>query len=103
MGLWRTFSRFMDQVGEKFDDLLGIGGLDTFELVQSIENEFEVVLADSDLEEMSTVGDLHAWLTERTVISRDGVWDRITPHVADFFGVSQDELSPETTWKELGA
>ena len=103
MGLCRTFFRFRDEVGEKFDGLLGIGGLDTIELVQYIENEFEVVLADSDLKEMSTVGDLHAWLTEQTVTSRDEVWDRITPHVADFFGVSRDELSPETTWKELGA
>lgn len=53
-----------DNVTEEssFKDDLGIDSLDLFELVMAMEEEFGVEIPSEDLENMSTVGDVIAYL-----------------------------------------
>lgn len=53
-----------DNVTEEssFKDDLGIDSLDLFELVMAMEEEFSVEIPSEDLENMSTVGDVIAYL-----------------------------------------
>ncbi len=55
-----------DQITEQTDIIedLGADSLDVVELVMSLEEEFEIVIADESIQEFHTVGDVVAFLEE---------------------------------------
>ena len=46
-------------------DDLGADSLDVVELVMALEEAFDIVVPDEDVESMQTIGDVEAYLTER--------------------------------------
>jgi len=62
------------QLGVEFDEVfrearilddLGADSLDVVELVMALEEAFDIVVPDEDVEGMQTVGDVEAYLTGR--------------------------------------
>ncbi len=45
-----------------FKEDLGVDSLDLFELVMALEEEFDMEIPSEDLEELSTVGDVAAYI-----------------------------------------
>jgi acyl carrier protein len=50
----------------KFIDDLGADSLDIVELLMALEDEYEIQVPDEDAEGMQTVGDIVAYIEERT-------------------------------------
>ena len=51
----------------KFMDDLGADSLDLFELVMALEEEYDVEIPSEDLERLTTVGEVIAYLKEKGV------------------------------------
>ncbi len=51
----------------RFKEDLEADSLDLFELVMSVEEEFEVEMPSEDLEKLTSVGDIIKYLTEKGV------------------------------------
>ena len=51
----------------KFKDDLGADALDLFELVMALEDEYSVEIPAEDLEKLTTVGEVMAYLKEKGV------------------------------------
>ena len=51
----------------KFKDDLGADSLDLFELVMALEDEYSVEIPAEDLEKLTTVGEVMAYLKEKGV------------------------------------
>lgn len=47
-----------------FKEDLGVDSLDLFELVMALEEEFDLEIPSEDLEQLSTVGDVVAYIEE---------------------------------------
>ena len=47
-------------------------GLDTVELVMSVEEAFEIQIDDQDAEHIQTVGELHDYIVARITMARTG-------------------------------
>ena len=75
-------------------------GLDTVELVMSVEKAFDIELPDETAARMLTVGDLHEFIMnelirlERPNINRDIVYDLLRNLVCMQFGVKPAEVVP---------
>ncbi len=52
-------------VGASFKDDLGADSLDLFEMVMSLEEEFDIEIPTEELEKMVTVGDALAYIEAR--------------------------------------
>ena len=95
---------WLDRVGEKFDDLFGIGGLDTSEFVIAVESEFGVQLSESVCISAVTVGDLREFLVSATNQETEEIWQRLVPIIADHFGVAHEDVTPQARFvDDLGA
>lgn len=59
----------MDQItaDSNFKDDLGADSLDLFELIMSLEEEYEVEIPSDDLEKIATVGDVMEYLKTKGV------------------------------------
>ncbi len=59
----------MDQItaDSNFKDDLGADSLDLFELIMSLEEEYEVEIPSDDLEKIATVGDVMEYLKAKGV------------------------------------
>ena len=59
----------MDQItaDSNFKDDLGADSLDLFELIMSLEEEYEVEIPSDDLEKIATIGDVMEYLKAKGV------------------------------------
>lgn len=59
----------MDQItaDSNFKDDLGADSLDLFELIMSLEEEYEVEIPSDDLEKIATIGDVMEYLKTKGV------------------------------------
>lgn len=75
-------------------------GLDTVELILSIEETFDIEISDAVAEKIYTVGDLHAFVfaeltrLERPNINREIVFDILRSLVCFQLGVKPDKVVP---------
>ena len=79
-------------------------GLDLIEFAMAIEEEFDIEIPDSDAEAMRTLGDVQAYVQShlgRRIVDPAESWRRIRERAADQFGVSAEELTPETVLLQL--
>jgi acyl carrier protein len=72
-------------------------GLDTVELVMSVEGHFDITIPDHIAEKIVTVGDLHAYVvSELTRLGRDAspavVFADLRYLIVDQLGVKVDEV-----------
>jgi acyl carrier protein len=84
-------------------------GLDTVELVMTVEEEFEVDIPDAAAEKMLTLGDMHAFLVfELKRLGRPPdpaqVFERMRAIIVRQLGVRPDEVIPSARFvKDLHA
>ena len=84
-------------------------GLDTVELVMTVEEEFALQISDADAAKMERVGDMHTFilktLRERGESVNDAqVWTRLREIVVEQLGVRPDEVTPTARFiKDLKA
>ena len=84
-------------------------GLDTVELVMTVEEEFALQISDADAAKMERVGDVHTFilktLRERGESVNDAqVWTRLREIVVEQLGVRPDEVTPTARFiKDLKA
>ena len=84
-------------------------GLDTVELVMTVEEEFALQISDADAAKMERVGDMHTFilktLRERGESVNDAqVWTRLCEIVVEQLGVRPDEVTPTARFiKDLKA
>lgn len=74
-------------------------GLDTVELIMAIEDEFGIVIPDSEAPQLARVGEIHAYilrvLGERgETPDADELWNRLRNIVADHLGVRLEDVTP---------
>ena len=74
-------------------------GLETVELVMTVEEEFALQISDADAAKMERVGDMHTFilktLRERGELVNDAqVWTRLCEIVVEQLGVRPDEVTP---------
>ncbi len=50
----------------KFIEDLGADSLDTVELVMAFEEEFDITVPDEDAEKLTSVGEVNAYITEKS-------------------------------------
>jgi acyl carrier protein len=74
-------------------------GLDSVELIMSIEKEFGIEIADRDAEKVATVGGMHDYVFAK-LCERDGrenvieakVWNELLDIIVEQLGVKPSEL-----------
>jgi hypothetical protein len=75
-------------------------GLDTVELVQSIENEFQITIPDDVAPSLGTLGELHAFIVAslqtktNTAVDSDDAWKRLKQIFIDQFAFRESLLVP---------
>ena len=75
-------------------------GLDTVELILSVEESFEIEISNGVAERIQTVGDLHEFVVselirlERPNINRDIVFDILKNLICFQLGVKPEEVVP---------
>lgn len=106
----RKLAKAIKWLIDGFDDLLGIGGLDTADYVEQVEHRFQITLTDADQSSAGTLGDLESLINDcrRAVdlppIEQGELWSQLLAMTADYFGVEEHDLSRETRFVEdLGA
>jgi acyl carrier protein len=74
----RLFALVASQLGMEREELspeahilddLGADSLDVVELVMTLEESFDIVVPDEDVERLQTLGDVQQYLQERTAIA----------------------------------
>lgn len=77
-------------------------GLDTVELLYTIEKHFGISIADQEAEKIFTVGDFQQLVWEhmqrdpsRMQLSRDKINEDIVHIIARFAGFSEEEITPD--------
>ena len=90
-------------------------GLDTVELLWTVEKTFSIKISDAAASQMRTVGDLNQYIAEQIALrtSRPGnpvnpepslTWDRLVPLVIEELGVQREQVTPEAEFvRDLGA
>jgi len=84
-------------------------GLDTVELVMSIEEEFSLEIPDADLTQLATAGDIHGYLLQALrqrgeTPAEAEVWERLKAIIVDQLGVRPEDVIPSARIVEdLGA
>jgi acyl carrier protein len=82
-------------------------GLDTVELVMSIEQEFGIEIADRDAEKLHLVGMMHDYVFAK-LCARDGrenvieaaVWSKLVDVIVEQIGVDPTEVRREASFIE---
>lgn len=75
-------------------------GLDTVELVLSVEEVFGIEIPDTDAEKLVTVGDLHGYVVKtlfrlgRSNVNSDIVYDLLRNLISFQLGVKPEEVIP---------
>ena len=79
LGRWsRLYALVANQLGMEREELspeahilddLGADSLDVVELVMTLEESFDIVVPDEDVERLQTLGDVQQYLQERTAIA----------------------------------
>jgi len=73
-------------------------GLDSVELLLSVEDTFQVKILDRDAEKLLTVGDLHEWVVselirlERPNMNRDIVFDVLRNLICFQLGIKPEKV-----------
>ena len=90
-------------------------GLDTVELLWTVEEAFGIKISNADASRMRTVGDLNLFLAERIAARASTpshpikpepslTWERLVPIIVDQLGVRPDQVTPDAQWaRDLGA
>jgi acyl carrier protein len=85
-------------------------GLDTVELVLSVEQIFDIELPDAMAEKLDTVGKLHQYIVSehhrlnRPNINSDIIFDQLRTIVCYQLGVEPEEVKPDARFiQDLGA
>jgi acyl carrier protein len=74
----RLYALVANQLGMEREELspeahilddLGADSLDVVELVMTLEESFDIVVPDEDVERLQTLGDVQQYLQERTAIA----------------------------------
>ena len=84
-------------------------GLDSVELILSVEDTFQVKIPDRDAEKLLTVGELHEWIVlelirlERPNVNRDVVFDLLRNLICFQLGIKPEKVVPSASIvKDLG-
>jgi acyl carrier protein len=85
-------------------------GLDTVELVLSVEQVFDIEIPDAAAADLDTVGKLHAFIVAellrlgRTNINADIVFDQLRTIICSRLGVKPEDVIPAARFvQDLGA
>lgn len=90
-------------------------GLDTVELLWTVEREFGISITDAEAARLRTVGALNDLIADKvaakasvhgTVIQPEPsmTWERLVPIVIEELGVRRELVTPEAEWvRDLGA
>ena len=90
-------------------------GLDTVDLLWTVEETFSIKISDAAASRMRTVGDLNQFIAEQIAAraSRPGhpvipepslTWERLVPIVVEELGVRPEQVTPGAEWaRDLGA
>jgi acyl carrier protein len=86
-------------------------GLDTVELVISVEQEFGIEIPNSEAAKMERVGEMHAFVVktlryrdDAAVVDADKIWTRLREIIVEHLGVRPEEVIPTARFVEdLGA
>ena len=84
-------------------------GLESVELMMDVEDRFEIAIPDSAMEQIQTVGDLHAFLMDRIRQQNSGVclsaalFYPVRKILVDDFSVDRAEVRPATRLESMVA
>ena len=90
-------------------------GLDTVELLWTVEKEFGISITDAEAARLRTVGALNDLIAEKVAVKASipgkpvkpepsMTWDRLVPIVIEELGVKREKVTPEAEWaRDLGA
>lgn len=75
-------------------------GLDSVELVMSVEEAFEIAVDDEDAPDLTTVGRLHRYVvsklqTKGESVNPDKIYDQLRALIVEQLGVKPTEVVPE--------
>lgn len=74
-------------------------GLDTVELIVTLEDAFDVVIPDADASRLAVLGDMHAYLVQALRLQGDApdqneVWEKLRTIVVEQLGVEPEQVIP---------
>jgi len=81
-------------------------GLDSVELLLSVEDTFQIKIPDRDAEKFLTVGELHEWVVselirlERSNVNRDIVFDILRSLICFQLGIKPEKVVPGANFIE---
>lgn len=80
-------------------------GLDTVEIILSVEAEFNLKISDADAQKMQRVGSMHDFVVETLrnrgePVDEADVWKRIVTIILDQLGVNPEDIIPSTRFVE---
>jgi len=90
-------------------------GLDTVELLWTVEKEFDIEITDAEAVRLKTVGALNQLIAEKVAAKASTAgrvvkpeptmtWDRLVPIIIEELGVPRAKITPEAEWgRDLGA
>ena len=90
-------------------------GLDTVELLWTVEKEFDIEITDAEAARLKTVGALNQLIAEKVAAKASTAgqvvrpeptmtWDRLVPIIIVELGVPREKIAPEAEWvRDLGA
>jgi hypothetical protein len=90
-------------------------GLDTVQLLWTVEKSFGIKIQDADASRMRTVGDLNQFIAQQVAAhaSTPGrpvtpepslTWELLVPIVVEELGVRPEQVTPDAEWaRDLGA
>jgi acyl carrier protein len=76
-------------------------GLDSVELVMSVEEHFGITIPDADASTLTTVGRLHSWVVnelqrlKRPEVDSTVVFQELRKLICDQLGIAADRVIPE--------
>ncbi len=90
-------------------------GLDTVELLWTVEERFGIKISDDAASRMRTVGDLNQFIAQEVAARASKpdhpvtpepslTWERLVPLIVEQLGVRREQVTPEAQWaRDLGA
>lgn len=90
-------------------------GLDTVELLWSVEKVFGISITDAEASRLDTVGALNQLIAEKVAAKASSqnnvvqpeptlIWERLVPIVIEELGVRREQVTPDAVWsRDLGA
>lgn len=83
-------------------------GLGAVELIMSVEEAFDIEIPDREAEELSTVGQMYAYIINSTAFPRrwdpNAAWETLRSIIVQQFGVPPEAIAADTDFvRDLGA